>query len=99
MFYNRAVNPLAPSIMSGLSKPYRRAREYVVALRWLELLIARRPGDAQLLSQFGYVQLCIGDLRAAAATFQKVSCTPLQTRVGPVQHSPVASEQQCPHVV
>lgn len=43
-----------------------------MALRWLELLCAARPADAELLSRLGYVQLCIGDLRAAAATFLKV---------------------------
>ena len=43
-----------------------------MALRWLELLTARRQHDAELLSRLGYVQLCIGDLQAAAATFVKV---------------------------
>lgn len=49
-----------------------RAREYVVALRWLGWLLERRKGDVQLLSKVGYVQLVLGDLRAAAASFQNV---------------------------
>jgi hypothetical protein len=52
-----------------------RAREHVVALRWLARLRARRPGDAALLSRLGYVQLCLGDLQAAAQTFQEARAT------------------------
>lgn len=50
-----------------------RAREYVVALRWLGWLLDRRKGDAQLQSKVGYVQLVLGDLKAAAASFQSVA--------------------------
>ena len=49
-----------------------RSRDYVVALRWLAWLLERRKGDVQLLSKIGYVQLVLGDLRAAAASFQDV---------------------------
>ena len=44
----------------------------MVALRWLGWLLERRKGDLQLLSRIGYVQLVLGDLRAAAASFQDV---------------------------
>lgn len=56
-----------------------RAKEHVVALRWLAWLCGRRPGDAALISRLGYVQLCIGDLKAAAQTFQQARshCPPL----------------------
>lgn len=43
-----------------------------MALRWLGWLLERRKGDLQLLSRIGYVQLVLGDLRAAAASFQDV---------------------------
>lgn len=49
-----------------------RAREYVVALRWLGWMLERRKRDVQLLCKIGYVQLVLGDLRAAAASFQDV---------------------------
>ncbi len=43
-----------------------------MALRWLAWLLDRRKGDVELLSRTGYVQLVLGDLRAAAASFQDV---------------------------
>ncbi|BDA49206.1 Trafficking protein particle complex subunit 12 [Coccomyxa sp. Obi] len=59
-------------VVAMLVGHHTRAREYVVALRWLGWLLDRRKGDVQLLSKIGYVQLVLGDLRAAAASFQDV---------------------------
>ncbi len=42
-----------------------------MAIKWLARLLKRRPKDAELLSQMGYIQLTIGDSTAAAATFQQ----------------------------
>jgi hypothetical protein len=59
-------------ISAGGPGAARRNRQYVVALRWLGWLLERRKGDAELLSRVGYVQLILGDIKAAAVTFQKV---------------------------
>ena len=55
-----------------------RAREYVTALRWLANAQDAYPDDGALLSRIGYVQLALGDLRAASATLgQAAAVLPL----------------------
>ncbi len=48
-----------------------RAREHVVAMKWLAWLLRRRRKDAQLVSQMGYIQLVVGDTAAAALSFRQ----------------------------
>jgi tetratricopeptide (TPR) repeat protein len=47
-------------------------KQYIVALQWLNELLASSPTDADLLSRVGYVQLQLGDLGGAQQTFSKV---------------------------
>lgn len=47
-------------------------KQYIVALQWMNQLLARSPTDADLLSKVGYVQLQLGDLGGAQQTFSKV---------------------------
>jgi len=47
-------------------------KQFIVALQWLNQLLARSPTDAELLSKVGYVQLQLGDLLGAQQTFTKV---------------------------
>lgn len=47
-------------------------KQYIVALQWMNQLLARSPTDTDLLSKVGYVQLQLGDLGGAHQTFSKV---------------------------
>ncbi|XP_024356584.1 uncharacterized protein [Physcomitrium patens] len=47
-------------------------KQYIVALQWLNELLASSSTDADLLSRVGYVQLQLGDLGGAQQTFSKV---------------------------
>ena len=47
-----------------------RAKEFAAALEWLGWGLDRLPEDPQLQARVGYVQLSLGDIAAAAKTFQ-----------------------------
>ncbi|KAG0565064.1 hypothetical protein KC19_8G160700 [Ceratodon purpureus] len=60
------------SIVYALVGHHLFQKQYIVALQWMNQLLARSPTDADLLSKVGYVQLQLGDLGGAQQTFSKV---------------------------
>ncbi len=51
----------------------RRGREFAPALTWLAWLLARHPRAPDLLERAAFVQLALGDTRAAAASFERAA--------------------------
>eukprot|EP00850_Spirogloea_muscicola_P022846 SM000314S12190 [mRNA] locus=s314:71966:75505:- [translate_table: standard] len=47
-------------------------RDFLVALQWLGSLVEQHPGDPVIQAKYGYVQLQMGDLEGAKATFMEV---------------------------
>lgn len=46
------------------------SREYTAALEWLSWALDKHPDNPHLLSRVAHVQLGMGDINAAASTFQ-----------------------------
>eukprot|EP00850_Spirogloea_muscicola_P011205 SM000068S20637 [mRNA] locus=s68:636132:639679:- [translate_table: standard] len=55
-------------------------REFLVALQWLGSLVEQHPGDPVIQAKYGYVQLQMGDLEGAKATFME-----LEQSAGPTE--------------
>lgn len=56
-------------LVSSRSLAYR-AREYAAAFEWLGWALDQQPDDPVLRSRVGYLQMAVGDINAAIATFQ-----------------------------
>ncbi|CAK9256119.1 unnamed protein product [Sphagnum jensenii] len=73
-----AVKPLLvwmrrkEAVIYNLVSHHLHQKQFVVALQWLNQLLARTPTDGNLLSKVGYVQLQLGDIEGAQLTFSKV---------------------------
>jgi len=73
-----AVKPLLvwmrrkEAVIYNLVSHHLHQKQFVVALQWLNRLLARTPTDGNLLSKVGYVQLQLGDIEGAQLTFSKV---------------------------
>jgi len=50
-----------------------QGREFAPALTWLAWLLARHPRAPDLLERAAFVQLALGDTRAAAASFERAA--------------------------
>jgi len=57
----------------AITNHHLRAKQYLPALQWLRIIERRRRDDPKLISMVGYVQMMMGDLVAAEATFVIVS--------------------------
>ncbi len=64
--------PLACAYVSA-SRPCRRQKEFMAALRWLDWLLRERGNEPELWARVMYVQLGIGDVSAAEQTILRLA--------------------------